>query len=269
MKKTMKRLAAILLASVLSLSLCSCNFLDELRANRAVFADEVQSAIEWNGQTYKRYRGKGPAFAISMYQQINVTTPDVPVLLAGMGGKTAGVSKDRSILNLNDYNWSWTGESNYYLLESRYDELSKLLSTTELDYCCFETHEYAMDTYGLLTTLRLFTDKETAAFKALLEDQKNPLSQKDFDRMFSSPYYCKTISIMRCDSTATFTEPFGEVTVFLDPEDDTLAKVIKAYYTDHSRIDPETGESYYYDLEPMIPELESFLRGEGVTMVTE
>ena len=114
--KTIKRLAALLLAAVLCLSLAGCRELDEARANQAFW--NADGTIQWGDYTYKVLPECGE-FSPTMadLDTVYVTRPDVPVLLSQQYGMGADRSEDGVFL------WLQSGE--IYCRADKYDALAQ------------------------------------------------------------------------------------------------------------------------------------------------
>ena len=97
--KKIKRIIAALLLCILALSCAGCANLDEMKARHAIWKDEDQTALEFNGETYKRLPYNS-YFEIWTYAEHNVfvTTQEVPVLLADQFGARMQCNKDYTLL---------------------------------------------------------------------------------------------------------------------------------------------------------------------------
>ncbi len=114
--KKIKRLAALLLAAVLCLSLAGCRELDEARANQAFWNPD--GSIQWGDFSYK---------ALPACDEFNpqtadrptiwVTEPDVPVLLRDAFGKWMDRSEDEVFL--------WLESGTIYCREDKYDAIAQ------------------------------------------------------------------------------------------------------------------------------------------------
>ena len=96
--KNIKRILAIVFCSIICFSLCSCNYIDELRSKQAfydesgniTFRDEVYITLP-SCENLKYYtEGYG-----------RVTTEDVPVLLSDNYGQSFSFNKDLSLLRIS------------------------------------------------------------------------------------------------------------------------------------------------------------------------
>ncbi len=169
MKKIIRIIAVALCVTTLGVMLCSCQYLEDKKDNRAVFTDDSKESIEFRGNTYKRI-----SLTSSSFVTINSTfgtsgfvcEKDVPVLLSSMYGEPFEYdsSKDsplilqcyrsdpsiqeyvsdtegdslRSAFNLNNnsYNYFLAGYNNdrCYVREDLYDDLKEELKSLKLKH---------------------------------------------------------------------------------------------------------------------------------------
>lgn len=146
MKRAFKYLLTVLLLFITCFSLCSCQSLDELKADQAFYGYNKDGKVNkeeiiFRGNTYKMltevfdsieyknnvwFEGK-----LSTY----VTENDVPVLLMDYFGDTVEFSDDCIIIcRYPDYDYS-IGNAVYYCREDMYDEVCKKIKNHEFgDY---------------------------------------------------------------------------------------------------------------------------------------
>ena len=105
----LKRILCLLLLFAMALTLGGCAYLDDLRAQQAYLID---GNVHWNGVVYKRLPESGDFSPSWGFGGLNVTKPDVPVLLSDSFREfRASVSDDCLFL----------GEESYYCREDVYD----------------------------------------------------------------------------------------------------------------------------------------------------
>ena len=126
--KTVKRATACLLVVLLCLSLCSCNYLDEMRAAHAIIRED--GTILWNNAEYRPLPIQDQ-LVWEKYELIFdrggtffVTTEDVPVLLSETYGRYGSSYNVGTILNA--YHDEVPGVA-YYCLSSQYGKITKEL----------------------------------------------------------------------------------------------------------------------------------------------
>lgn len=84
------------LMAVLCVALCSCNWLDEKKAQRAVYDG---NSIEYNGHTYANVGVHLPYELFDSYwSRVIVVEDDLPVLLTGMFGMDVSTTWDGKVL---------------------------------------------------------------------------------------------------------------------------------------------------------------------------
>ena len=81
-KNVLKTVCVFVTALSLSLSLCSCNWLDEMRRAQIFFTENNYSEIVWDGNTYVRTDVLSEWTSGRYYEDLYLTEPDVPVLLS-------------------------------------------------------------------------------------------------------------------------------------------------------------------------------------------
>ena len=97
----LKRILCLLLLFTMILSLGGCAYLDNLRTQQAFLID---GNVHWNGVVYKRLPESGDFSPIWGFGGLNVTKPDVPVLLSDSFREfRAGVSQDGVFLSGDGY----------------------------------------------------------------------------------------------------------------------------------------------------------------------
>ncbi|MBR6681699.1 MAG: hypothetical protein IKL40_01795, partial [Clostridia bacterium] len=93
MKRKLKILAIISLLCICGTFLASCEYIDELRNNHAVFVyDDGVTKIEKDGKIYVELEGMGDFFGAGTFKSITITEKDVPILLSKQFGDSAWYS---------------------------------------------------------------------------------------------------------------------------------------------------------------------------------
>lgn len=144
--KKCKRWLAIVFVSLLCLSLCGCQELDDMRASHAVWQED--GTILWNGNVYRLLENAPDELQVYGGSTVYVTEVDVPVLLSPEFGEYFTSSKDGVLLR--GYNVYDVGGRYIYCREDRYEEIVAYLEATTEEkemsqyfYCywSFETNE--------------------------------------------------------------------------------------------------------------------------------
>ena len=134
-----KRWIAVLLISVMCLSLCGCQDLEDMRAAHARWQDD--GSILWNGDTYRELENVPEEMQIYVGQLIHLTDADVPVLLSETFGSWLEV--DASGVLLQRYA---NGKEHYYCRDDQYDEIAEYLSAgIGYDSYFYNYWDYRMD----------------------------------------------------------------------------------------------------------------------------
>ena len=157
----MKRRILILLAIILTLSLCSCDYLDELKATQFTWTDNGYTTLV--SRDGKEYKALPIGIDISGTYMSSVmvgslTAPDVPLLLGDLFGSIAYIYEESGIIRLSSSEYD-----QYFCLADRYDAVKNFLDSDSGDYGQFffsyETREYE---------LKKLTDHEKAIIDNVL-----------------------------------------------------------------------------------------------------
>ena len=140
MMKTVKRIIASALLVCLALSLTSCLALDDIKARRMEWKDEVSGKtgsdkIEFNGKTYvalplSDYSTAGLYFSFGNY---SICDKDVPLLLTDRYGSHAEYDKDFDIIG---------NAGRMFCTEEKYDEYVKLFASPDLSVFGYPDYSY-------------------------------------------------------------------------------------------------------------------------------
>ncbi len=136
--KSLKKFLCLCLSIIICFSLCSCNFIDELREKQAHF--NKNNNIVYNGKVYKVLNDcKYSPSDFSKNKTVIITEEDVPLLLSETLGERFYLSDDEKFIKKYsfgyDYDYSYedeTLENNvYYAREDVYDEISSMIETSD------------------------------------------------------------------------------------------------------------------------------------------
>lgn len=152
--KKCKRWIAVLLVSLMCLSLCGCQELEDMRASHAIWQED--GSIKWNGNVYRLLENAPDELQVYGGVTVYVTEADVPVLLSPEFGEYFNSSKDGMLLRgFNVYDM--VGRY-IYCREDRYEEIAEYLQqTTEMKemnhyfyyYWSYETDEQEVYYFSL------------------------------------------------------------------------------------------------------------------------
>lgn len=139
MKKS-TRVFAVLLIVLLCLSLTGCKALDELRQKQGYWQED--GTILWNDVVYKRLETGNTVLNIDETEDVsvNVTKPDVPVLLSDMFGDILWAHTDGMFL----VDW---GDDSIYCRQDSYDAVAARIALGfTLDTLCYDYYFYDPNT---------------------------------------------------------------------------------------------------------------------------
>jgi len=187
MNKSIRIIALIACAAILCAALCSCQMLDEAKKTTAYFTDDTMKELTFHGNTYKLVDSpKGVSFLMNdTIYGYHAAAPDVPVLLAGSYGKSLVFQREEKddprivavISEIVDYYGSgdfsvgsyYSDKMTYYLKESEYESLQKLITDADCDYYFMYTYKYD-DDYKAQNIL--LDDASVTAVKHAMTDGK-------------------------------------------------------------------------------------------------
>lgn len=207
MKRLFQLSALILCAVLTTFSLCSCNALDEAKANRAIY-NEDKSVITFRDNEYRKMDIGKYEFIID-YDSSDVyyvTTPDVPVLLADSFGEQIYTNKEESVLKYSN--------NRSYVRSDCYDKVKKAVDGAKLDQYFFYVYHYDDDMqYGENIMLN---EKEAEVIdKALKASEKEKLS---YTELSNGAYDIETIRLSVCDIDMLLTDEYASYYIFRDRE---------------------------------------------------
>ncbi len=183
--KKIKRLIAALLLCILALSCAGCANLDEMKASHAIWKDENQTELEWNGATYKKLPTSS-TLEIWDHSEKNVfvTAPDVPVLLLEQFGSPMNCSKDEVLLQ--SIHWSENDYPVFYCRTDRYDELVKQITEGVQMPKIVYTYWQFKDELNYMVS---FTDAQKKAVETVLQTQPISLGYNGYNEDYSIDLY--------------------------------------------------------------------------------
>lgn len=238
MKKSFRIIALLLAIILISVSLCSCEWLEEKKANRAVYSDDKRE-ITYQDNVYQViYADKIDFVSDYSYGWTNpyVTTKDVPLLLTDEYGDPISVLRDGTVIRAfadidgfaDDF---WTSDKDdeyyyatttyhYYVRSDKYDEVKETVEKAELDHYYFEYWSYGNNGYvdadystDMLSDYRSvegnyqyvllddsLTDIVNKALNAKMEDKVS------YRELSTGDYDLKVIDFYPCDKNMIITQ---------------------------------------------------------------
>lgn len=198
--KKMKRWIAIVLVVLMSLPLCGCQMLDEMRSVQAKVQED--GSIIWNGVVYREFvwvpEGVNPLTSIDL----EVTEADVPVLLSSFFGSAGDVSPNGIWLQARDpdgYDWL------LYCREDMYEQMvsyvEENLYDKEPELTQYYQRYYSMDTYAQ-EYLFLTTAQTNAVNHILATVESGEVDDDFYDRI----QYEHSVNLDSCDQYQVFGE---------------------------------------------------------------
>lgn len=189
MKKTIKRIFALVLALALSLSLCSCIDIKKIKANHAYYADENGEKIVFCGKEYLLIENWPENLFAHLPETGTVAKKDVPVLLADAIGENLEFNEAKVIVAIY---------GQYYCLKDKYDEMMDTISNLKYDrYCITEFNSKGLFDYS--EEIRLLDSKTTQAIDDIFATVKPNPNEKYYDIEDID-----NLGINKCDKTMTF-----------------------------------------------------------------
>ncbi len=200
MKKAFKYISAILIIALFSLTLCSCEYLDEKKESQAVLGENANglTTIVFKDKTYVSFMSEKGSYEVNgiyyYYDSDNtlygvVTEPDVPVLLSDFYGRHFYYLKNYDMIEYNGEYWCTESEYAYYL--NLYENHTK-------DKYCYKRnfgYEHSTDKKGLFI---LNDELQNAIAETFKTEPKGK-----YDRMNTETLE-NVESIYLCDETKMF-----------------------------------------------------------------
>lgn len=207
--KKWKRWIAILLMSVMCLSLCGCQSLEDMRAAHAFWQED--GSIRWNGNVYRRLDDVPDSFQLYTEHTVCVTEADVPVLLSDWLGDEFTADEEGVML----HSWYWEGEETYFCREDKFEEMATYFQQDiELD-TYFYTYWPVKD--GKAETAYYYlSDEEKYVINELFNVSDFNEVEDDFYNSFEEGDF--SVVLGRCDGKHLFAEHYALEIVFMQGE---------------------------------------------------
>jgi len=223
--KRFKKIAVMLLLITVCISLCSCKELDELRDKQAF---RNKNSIIYGDELYKVFLTYDELnFSFAGAEYINVTDPDVPVLLSETFNSHYFINEDKTIIH-NDYYNEW------YVREDKYSEFeSKIKNGVTYSEVGFEYYNASLgdSTDYILNesekkTLMSLVEGETVTENFEIHEELY-LFEQSSDRLFKrSDYY----TVIRTDKDYYVRVKVNRYTDEIYKSNDVTDKMFDAFF---------------------------------------
>ena len=201
MKNVLRIISVVVLAVMISATLCSCIQLDDLKNERAVWTDDSKKIVEFRGNRYQKINLYGDAVIKNPTYNSALTEADVPILLAYSEGKTFYYDTDVEIPIILVAEKAYGVE--YYCLESEYDRISSIDESLTYDsmYIEYQTEYIDYDMVGYnhdyKSIYEIISEEYQDAINRTLESAEESVMIDDNEG--------SNLSVTRCDSEMLLT----------------------------------------------------------------
>lgn len=264
MKTIIRILAVALCIALLGVTLCSCQYLEDHKNNRAVFTDSSKESFTFRGYTYKKMEFPSKSNLMLMADgdtSAYVTTEDVPVLLTSMFGQPIVYNGDEKnplimtchsnenevfygVANLGiTYNSGSASPEGTYVREDKFDELKNTIVNAKLDHYYYWVFNEEYDewnnysAYYIVEVRHLAGDSLTKAINDTLENGKKVkyIDVPNDEGWSETEVYPCDKDMMVTNSRLYYIFTDGKdyyviPTTSGDPDTDELIKADKKYY---------------------------------------
>lgn len=216
-----KRIFACFLLVLLMTPLCSCNYLDRLKAHHAVWNDEDKTGILWNGEVFREL-DKESGYLYT--DNINVTDADVPVLLSDAYGRTAHVDPTGNLIYFEYYVFDDAYSTRRYVRSEVYDQYKAAAEKAEMDRFCAEISIYTHEDGERAAVVKVLSAELTKRVEdAAASGSLTPLSEEetlDFyeshERVYLDPVYGSqgSMYLYRSDELMLNLQPIGSISAY-------------------------------------------------------
>ena len=182
MKKTLKRVSALVLIVLVCIGLCSCTYIDDLREHTAVYTDDSENELIFKGEKYKILpSGEGIEPIMSNSVKGTLSHKEVPLLLADNFGSSMYFDEVRHVIRCSKSRW--------YAREDVYDNYKTALTDRELSRFCLigETFD------GM--TVNVLNEKIRSGISEALS--KAPLGEEETEKLMKR--ITNLASLYTCD----------------------------------------------------------------------
>lgn len=233
--KKCKRWIAVVLVSVMCLSLCGCQNLEDMRAAHAFWQED--GSILWNGNVYRLMSSSSEKMNILFDNtDIWVTEKDVPVLLSETFGQSCRNSNNGAALVMYGHEGAML-----YCREDMYDFMTEQLQDAELNtyyYTCWDWENYEEQYYYLsevqgntidrLLANSVFEDMDEDFYDFSWEDDfVVTLGKCDAEHLFANDYM---LEIARKGGKFYLITPDCYVAEVPAAYDNIMIQIVSVYY---------------------------------------
>ncbi len=238
MKKKLRTAAVLLVICLMVACFSGCTSLDELKAQHAVWNDEDQNSILWQGEEYvylyQETYEETPYSPIDGWNSpIYITDPDVPTLLADSYGLWGDVSIHGNYLSCN---------SRVFCKADQYDALKVYidngLPTDQYGYSYFDYNKGEM-------TVSIFSKEESRKFDTIIEETlANPkaTNAEDWQYVCEIYYCCEDTELMKYTGMDLMESPNGYYLSYVVDIEPTEEELKERYGEDWEDVDLEIEE---------------------------
>ena len=193
--KKMKLIALTLLIVLCVSFLCSCDMLDELKAQRIIAQED--GTLLCDGQVYRILPKLNNSYVDCRFVENGfVVDEDVPLLLIQNFGRRAFIDPE---LNIIDY------ADEKYCLEADYDRYSEIIKNENLDRYKVDDWYYNYESDKSERVYHIFDEKEMEQINAILQSAvvKETTDWYDPNIEMLEIYRCDRTGLLRDDSPLT------------------------------------------------------------------
>lgn len=160
MKKTIRIISIVMCIALLCIMLCSCQFLEDRKNERAVYTDKEKSSFVFRDMTYKKLESMPARTSFILPDSLSfgfATTKDIPLLMASAYGDSINYDQEeknpivvscyQTDEHEQDYNlrhrffgegrsayiYNEHGDTGYYVREDKFCEIEKAIKSSVLD----------------------------------------------------------------------------------------------------------------------------------------
>ena len=211
MKRFVKCLLLLVSCILLTSTLCSCDYLDELKEMRIDALDEDRTVLEYKGNKYMLLENPRKC-KINTDDSLGcyVVDSDVPLLWLSSFGYRGEYSARKNIIMYRE---------KYYCTLDKHEEYQKILNEADLDsYCCIR---YLVDyeNMDIYSEFYIFPEELNSALREASEGVGKSISKEEYNEL-------DRVNISQCDKAGLLYDS-NVATVYIDDEKKTCGL---AYY---------------------------------------
>ncbi len=193
MKRIIKSVALLAVSVILTLTLCSCDLIDEKREQHAKWIKKDES-FEFCGETYHRVPG---TITVNIFSNGYgyLTDANVPVLLSDNRGSRFQYNKENGVAICG---------KNIYATSTNFDYVKNNMKLRDYSLPCYCASQTAYDEKTKRSRYELFVVSEElrdAISKLCSDIEKNPNSYSKVTNVVNSMHY---FTLFKCDEKGVF-----------------------------------------------------------------